>query len=57
MLPQFRCPLCNEAGAEVIAGDELLVDSIDVEETDVAAEVAEPYDPDPDPAAAGRQGA
>ena len=32
MLPQFRCPRCEAAGAEVLAGDELLVDSIDVSE-------------------------
>lgn len=31
-LPQFRCPACGEAGAEIVAGDELLVDSIDVED-------------------------
>ncbi len=30
LLPQFRCPTCAAAGAEVLAGDELLVDSIDV---------------------------
>ncbi len=54
VLPQFRCPACDEAGAEVVAGDELLVDSIDVEETDAGAEAAELYAPDP--AAAGRQG-
>jgi hydrogenase nickel incorporation protein HypA/HybF len=30
-LPSFRCPDCDAAGAEVIAGDELLIDSIDVE--------------------------
>lgn len=32
MLPRFRCPACDAAGAEVLAGDELLVDSIDVED-------------------------
>ncbi len=31
MLPQFRCPACGEAGAEIIAGDELQVESIDVD--------------------------
>ena len=31
-LPRFRCPACGEAGAEVLAGDELLVDSIEVED-------------------------
>lgn len=30
LLPRFRCPGCEAAGAEVVAGDELLVDSIDV---------------------------
>ncbi len=30
LLPQFRCPRCSAAGAAVLAGDELLVDSIDV---------------------------
>ena len=30
-LPQFRCPACEGAGAEVLAGEELLVESIDVE--------------------------
>lgn len=33
LLPQFRCPECDAAGAEVLAGNELLVDSIDVSET------------------------
>lgn len=31
-LPRFRCPSCDAAGAEVCEGNELLVDSIDVEE-------------------------
>ena len=31
-LPQFRCPRCEEAGAEVIRGDELEVESIEVQE-------------------------
>ena len=30
VLPQFRCPACSAAGAEVLAGNELLVESIDV---------------------------
>lgn len=32
LLPQFRCPECAAAGAEVVRGDELIVESIDVEE-------------------------
>ncbi len=32
LLPQFRCPVCAEAGAEVVAGEELEVESITVEE-------------------------
>ncbi|MBA2522740.1 MAG: hydrogenase maturation nickel metallochaperone HypA [Solirubrobacterales bacterium] len=31
-LPQFRCPECQAAGAEVVRGDELEVESIEVEE-------------------------
>lgn len=31
-LPRFRCPDCDAAGAEVLRGNELLVDSIDVTE-------------------------
>lgn len=38
VLPQFRCPLCSAAGAEVLAGNELLVDSIDLSEPEAAAE-------------------
>lgn len=34
MLPQFRCPECEAAGAEVVRGNELMVDSIDVAEAD-----------------------
>ena len=30
-LPQFRCPCCESAGAEVVRGDELEVESIEVE--------------------------
>jgi hydrogenase nickel incorporation protein HypA/HybF len=37
ILPQFRCPDCGAAGAEVLAGNELLVDSIDVSEAEPAA--------------------
>jgi hydrogenase nickel incorporation protein HypA/HybF len=32
----FRCPACREAGAVVVSGDELLVDSIDVEQEEAA---------------------
>ena len=31
VLPQFRCPVCNAAGAEVVRGDELEVESIEIE--------------------------
>ena len=31
VLPQFRCPECDAAGAEVVRGDELEVESIEVE--------------------------
>ena len=31
-VPRFSCPSCREANAEVVAGDELVVESIDVEE-------------------------
>jgi hydrogenase nickel incorporation protein HypA/HybF len=34
VLPQFRCPDCGAAGAEVLAGNELLVDSINVTESE-----------------------
>lgn len=47
LLPQFRCPRCEAAGAEVLAGNELLVDSIDV--TDPGAEA----EPDPGPVLSG----
>jgi Zn finger protein HypA/HybF involved in hydrogenase expression len=30
MLPSFRCPDCGLAGADVIRGDELEVESIEV---------------------------
>lgn len=28
--PVFRCPACGEAGAEIVGGEEFLVESIDV---------------------------
>ena len=31
--PQFRCPSCGEGGGEVVAGEELEVESIEVETT------------------------
>jgi len=31
-VPRFRCPSCGNAEARVVAGDELVVESIDVEE-------------------------
>ena len=37
LLPQFRCPACGEAGAEVLRGQEFEVDSIVVEEPAVPA--------------------
>ena len=37
-LPAFRCPACEAAGAEVVRGDELEVESIEV--TDEPAPVA-----------------
>jgi Zn finger protein HypA/HybF involved in hydrogenase expression len=30
--PSFRCPQCGAANSEVVAGEELEVESIDVEE-------------------------
>lgn len=44
LLPRFRCPDCEAAGAEVLAGNELLVDSIDVAQPaqDPAAAAASP---------------
>ena len=38
LLPQFRCPACGAAGAEVLAGDELMVESIEVEDDRALAE-------------------
>ena len=32
LLPQFRCPACEAAGATVVRGDELEVESIDVDD-------------------------
>lgn len=46
--PRFRCPVCAEAGAEVLAGDELIVDSIDVEDDE-----GDPPPPDPAPLETG----
>ncbi|CAN5597461.1 hydrogenase maturation nickel metallochaperone HypA [soil metagenome] len=37
LLPQFRCPVCSEAGAEVLAGEEFEVESITVDEEPAAA--------------------
>jgi hydrogenase nickel incorporation protein HypA/HybF len=33
VIPVFRCPGCESAGAETLAGDELEVDSIEVEDS------------------------
>ncbi len=33
LIPSFRCPDCGAGGAETLAGDELRVESIEVEET------------------------
>lgn len=35
--PRFRCPACGEGEADVVAGDELVVESIDVEEAPCTA--------------------
>ena len=51
LLPQFRCPACEAAGAIVVRGDELMVDSIDVEDQD--ADQDEDLDGAPEPARAG----
>ena len=32
LMPQFRCPACEAAGATVVRGDELEVESIEVEQ-------------------------
>lgn len=37
MLPQFRCPRCEAAGAQVLEGDDLEVEFIEVEEEPVPA--------------------
>jgi hydrogenase nickel incorporation protein HypA/HybF len=37
LLPQFRCPACAEAGAEVLRGEEFEVESIIVEDAAAAA--------------------
>jgi hydrogenase nickel incorporation protein HypA/HybF len=34
VLPQFRCPACEGAGAQVVQGAELEVESIEVESTE-----------------------
>ena len=39
LLPQFRCPECSAAGAEVVQGNELLVESIEVATSDPALPV------------------
>lgn len=41
LMPQFRCPECAAAGAEVIRGDELEVESIEVEEADSSQQSAD----------------
>jgi hydrogenase nickel incorporation protein HypA/HybF len=41
LMPQFRCPACQAAGAAVIRGDELEVESIDVENLPKQSESAE----------------
>jgi hydrogenase nickel incorporation protein HypA/HybF len=35
--PQFRCPACGKGGGEVIAGEELEVESIEVEDSPAPA--------------------
>lgn len=37
VLPQFRCPECSEAGAEVVSGEEFEVESIIVDDAAPAA--------------------
>jgi hydrogenase nickel incorporation protein HypA/HybF len=37
LLPQFRCPACAEAGAEVVTGEEFEVESIIVDEAPAGA--------------------
>lgn len=49
VLPQFRCPACEGTGARVLRGEELEVESIDVEDdTPVAAGSPNRHEPDPD---------
>jgi hydrogenase nickel incorporation protein HypA/HybF len=36
-VPRFRCSSCGDGGGEVVGGDELLVESIDVEEAPCTA--------------------
>jgi hydrogenase nickel incorporation protein HypA/HybF len=37
VLPTFRCPSCGSAGAQVVAGDELEVESIEVSDEALTA--------------------
>jgi hydrogenase nickel incorporation protein HypA/HybF len=41
LLPQFRCPDCEAAGAEIVRGNELEVDSIDVQSAPLATHTHE----------------
>lgn len=41
LLPQFRCPACQAAGAAVIRGDELEVESIEVKDLPIQSEPPE----------------
>jgi hydrogenase nickel incorporation protein HypA/HybF len=38
LVPQFRCPGCGQGGGEVVAGEELEVESIEVEDPAPAGE-------------------
>lgn len=38
LLPRFRCPACAGAGAEVLRGEELEVESIEVEEREASGQ-------------------
>jgi hydrogenase nickel incorporation protein HypA/HybF len=38
--PSFRCPSCRAAGGEVIAGEELVVESIEVEDPEASLDNA-----------------
>jgi len=47
-LPQFRCPECQAGGAEVLRGNELEVESIEVEEiTPAESSASRPVPPGP----------